>query len=130
MIRTARGQSERGGSAFRLDRSLETPSNQLVQSSRSNICDLPCLGFSSGLRAKSAGASASGPEGQGTSPAVRLRAGGGHSGNFGPQRVRARVSFACVVAKWRSGSGPTRKKPKAGGSLRIKPDRANLGGVA
>ena len=40
-IRTARGQSERGGniSRVRLDRSQKTPSNQLIQPGRSNICE-------------------------------------------------------------------------------------------
>jgi hypothetical protein len=39
VIRTARGQSERGEARVRLDRSQKTPSNQLIQPGRSNICE-------------------------------------------------------------------------------------------
>jgi hypothetical protein len=40
MIRTARGQSERGGvTRVRLDQSQKTPGNQLIQPGRSNICE-------------------------------------------------------------------------------------------
>ena len=108
VIRTARAQSERGGPASGLDQSLEDAKQPAYSiESRSNICHPPCLGSSSGLRAKTRrrlGAGGPGPVARRTPP------GRGACGKDRSAKGAGAASLSFVWPRFCEGGGPEKAK--------------------